>query len=85
MWVQSLASMGELRTQNCRELCRLQTRHVAVLWLWCRLAAIAPIPSLAWKLPCALGAALKKKDRKKKEFKQVNSCFWYCYFSALHG
>ena len=27
--------------------------------LWCRLAAVAPIRTLAWELPYATGAALK--------------------------
>ena len=36
------------------------------LWLWCRLAAVAPIRALAWQLPCAAGAALKKQRRKKE-------------------
>ena len=29
-------------------------------WLWCRLAAAAPIQTLAWELTCAIGVALKK-------------------------
>ena len=32
----------------------------AFLWLWRRPAAIAPIRPLAWKLPYAIDAALKK-------------------------
>ena len=32
----------------------------ALLWLWCRLAAVALIRPLAWKLPCAVVVALKK-------------------------
>ena len=32
-----------------------------LLWLWCRLAAAAPFPSLAWELPYARGVDLKKK------------------------
>ena len=32
----------------------------ALLWLWRRLVATAPIGPLAWELPCAAGAALKK-------------------------
>ena len=36
-----------------------------LLWLWHRLAAITPIGSPAWEPPCATGAALKKKKRKK--------------------
>ena len=32
--------------------------------LWCRPAGAAPIQLLAWKLPCAAGAALKSKKEK---------------------
>ena len=32
-----------------------------LLWLWWRLAAAAPVAPLAWELPYAAGAALKKK------------------------
>ena len=31
-----------------------------LLWLWCRLGAVAPIQPLAWKLPHALGCSPKK-------------------------
>ena len=44
-----------------------------LLWLWRRLAATAPIRSLAREPPCAMGAALKiqkKKKKKKKERKK---------------
>ena len=37
-------------------------RDLAFLWLWCRLAATAPIRSLACELPYAVGVALKSKD-----------------------
>ena len=55
-----------LRIQHCRELWyRLPTRADPVLlWLWCRPAATAPIPPLAWELPCARGAALKRQSIK---------------------
>ena len=33
--------------------------HMAVLW--CRPAAAAPIPPLAWEFPYAVGVALKRK------------------------
>ena len=40
----------------------------ALLWPWCRLPARAPVRPLAWKLPYAVDAALKRpKKRKKKE------------------
>ena len=35
----------------------------ALLWLWPRLAAIAPIRPLAWEILHAVGAALKKKRK----------------------
>ena len=38
-----------------------------MLWLWCRLAAIAPIGPLTWEPPCAAGAALKKERKEGKE------------------
>ena len=37
----------------------------ALLWLWCRPAAAAPIGLLAWELPYAVGATLKNKKNKK--------------------
>ena len=36
------------------------------LWLWCRPAAVAQIRPLAWELPFAEGAALKKKKRERE-------------------
>ena len=35
--------------------------NLALLWLWCRSAAAAPIQLLAWELPYAMDAALKRK------------------------
>ena len=40
----------------------MDCRHssdLALLWLWCRLAAVAPIQPLASESPHAMGAALK--------------------------
>ena len=37
----------------------------ALLWLWGRPAAVALIRPLAWGPPCAAGAALKKRKRRK--------------------
>ena len=34
-----------------------------LLWLWCRPRAVALIQPLAWELPYALGAALKRKPK----------------------
>ena len=38
---------------------------LVLLWLWCKLAAVAPIRPLAWDLPYAMGAALKKKKKEQ--------------------
>ena len=46
----------------------------ALLWLWCRMAATAPIQPLAWEPPYAMGVALKSKKKKgggEKEKKEV--------------
>ena len=42
-----------------------------LLWLWCKLAAAAPIQPLAWKLPCGTGVALKKKERSRDPMPHV--------------
>ena len=39
---------------------------LAMLWLWCRLATAAPIPSLAWELPLC-PKAVKRKERRGRE------------------
>jgi len=49
--------------------CGVDCRHgsdPALLWLWHRLAAVAPIRPLAWEPPYAAGAALKRPKKKKK-------------------
>ena len=51
--------------------CGVGGRHGSdptLLWLWCRLAAIAPIRPLAWELPYAVGVAQKSKKKKKKVY-----------------
>ena len=53
MWVRSLAH-------------HQWVKDPALLWLWCRTAAIAPIRPLAWEPPDATGAALEKKTKKKR-------------------
>ena len=44
-----------------------QGLDLALLWLWHRLVAAAPIQPLAWESPYAVGAVLKKKKKRKKE------------------
>ena len=53
-WVRSLALLSGLRTPCC---CGCGVRP----------AAAAPIRPLAWELPYAAGAALKREKKKKKK------------------
>ena len=53
--------------------CGMGCRHgsdLALLWLWHRLAAVAPIRPLAWEPSYAVGAALKRQKKKKKKKQQ---------------
>ena len=50
--------------------CGVGRRHgsdPALLWLWHRLVAVAPIQPLAWEPPNAVGTDLKRKGKKKKK------------------
>ena len=57
-----------------------------LLWLWYKLAAIAPIQPLAWELSYSTGMVLnrqkekkrkkKKKKRKKEKEKEVMQMSW---------
>ena len=45
--------------------CDVGRRHgsdLALLWLWCRLADVAPTGPIAWEPPYATAVALKKKN-----------------------
>ena len=44
-----------------------------MLCLWCRQAAVAPIRTLAWKLPYAMGVAPKTKTTKQNKIKDVKN------------
>ena len=65
--VRSLALLSELTIWHCHELCGIGPRcgsDPSLLWLRCRPAATALILPLAWKLPYAVGAALKRQKKK---------------------
>ena len=47
---------------------------LALLWLWRRPVVTALIQPLAWELPCAMGAALKKEKKKNVARTQACSC-----------
>ena len=72
MRVQSLASLSGLRIRLCLSCwvgCR-RGSDLALLWLWCRLAAAAPMRPLAWELPYAAGVALEQAKRPKEKSKK---------------
>ena len=54
----------------------------ALLWLWRRLVATAPIGPLAWEPPYAAGAALEKAKRQKKKKKKKKEMY-YLYFHVF--
>ena len=63
--VQPLASISRLRIRLC---CKLHVGHwgssdLALLWLWHRLAAAAPMWPLAWELPCYRCCPKKEKEK----------------------
>ena len=45
-----------------------------LLWLWYRLAAVAPTQPLAWELPYALGTLKNKKQKTKKKKREREFC-----------
>ena len=68
--VRSLASLSRLRVWCCREpRCRSQIcLDPALLWLWHRPAAVAPVRPLAWESPYVAGVALKRKKKKEVDY-----------------
>ena len=46
---------------------RRRSSDPALLWLWCRRAAIAPVRPLDWEPPYATGGTLKRQKTKKKK------------------
>ena len=57
-------------------------KDLALLWLWCRLAATAPIRLLACELPYATSVALKRQKNTKKKKEEVHCLIsTYLYIS----
>ena len=61
-----LSGLGIRIAVNCGVACR-HGLDLALLWLWHRLEAAAPIGLLAWEPPYAMGLALEKSKKKKKK------------------
>ena len=78
MWFRSLALLSGLGIWRCCE-CGVGhrcTSDLALMWLWGRPAAVAPIQSPhPWhmELPCATGVALKKQT------KSLDFCMLSCF------
>ena len=54
-WVKDLAMSCGVGRRGSSDL--------ALLWLWRRLAVVAPVKRLAWEPPYIAGAALKRKKK----------------------
>ena len=61
---------------------RLRSRSdPTLLWLWCRLAAAAPIRPLAWELPYTTNVAQKQN---RTDFGVPNVAQWVKNLSSIH-
>ena len=66
--------------------CGAGHRHgldLALLWLWHRPVAAAPIGPLAWEPPYAAGVALGKTKKRKET--QISFCFVLFQFFSTSG
>ena len=57
----------------------------ALLWLWHRLAATAPIRPIAWEPPYATGVALEKAKNKNKKNLQIIKLFQVYYHLDVYN
>ena len=65
-------------------VCHRRGLDPALLWLWRRLVATAPIRPLPWEPPYAAGAALEKAKKKKKiEWIEIYQCVKESYFGVV--
>ena len=90
LWCRSLASLSGLRIQRCVScgVGHWPGLDLALLWLWSRPAATAPISPLAWEPPYAAGAALEKTKRlRKKKFRNKRVWVFVCFLATpmAHG
>ena len=68
--------------------CGVGRRHgldLALLWLWRKLAAVAPTRPLAWEPPHTTGVAPEKtKDKKKKKsYRHLTKPLWFSSLGML--
>ena len=57
-----------------------QGSNLVLLWLWCQLAATAPIWPLAWELPICCGCGPKKQKKRKKKVHFGKSLWLHFFF-----
>ena len=79
--MRSHALFSGLRIQCCCGVGHRCGSDPALLWLQCRLAAVALIQPLAWELPYTAGVAIKikKKEKKRKNISRSNVCHFYFF------
>ena len=83
--------------------CDVGQRHgsdPALMWLWCRPVATAPIRNLAWEPPYATGGAQEKAKRQtnkqtkeqilgiptmEQQVKDLALFLWWCRFDSQPG
>ena len=83
MQVRSLNLLRGLRIRYCHELwCgHRPSSDLALLWLWCRLAAATPVRPLAWEPPYAAHAYAALKKAKKKKRRTYTCTYALCFLS----
>ena len=55
--------------------CGVGHRHgldLAMLWQWCKPAALGPIRPLAWEPPYAMGVTLKRQKTNKQKARRIS-------------
>ena len=56
---------------------------LALLCLWFRSVATAPIRPLVWEPPCAVRAALKRQKKKRTQWTSLQNRYWLTHFEKL--
>ena len=67
LWVEDLVLLSAVVLSH-----RLGS-DTALLWLWCRPAAVALIRPQVWESPYAVGVVLKSKKKKKRNKEEMES------------
>ena len=69
---------------SCGVGCR-RCSDLALLWLWCRPVATAPIGLLAWEPPYAMGSApeMAKSQKKKKKLATTRCPGEVCFYQGM--